>query len=556
MLSGETGRALGLHHWGGCANSAVKFSRIWPEVSGFFNGVVPSGNASGDWAEPNKAPVARIAANCEGLACSFDGRSSSDSDGSVSEWLWRLEGETIAAEQFDHEFSEAGDYEIELTVIDDEGASSHRTESVTVSAPNEAPEARFTSVCVHDECTFDASASKDNDGSIVDWQWSLGDGSEATGKTVEHQYAEEGDFWVSLSVTDDDGAGSSVGHSVAISKPNQEPLARFDVSCDQLSCALDATNSTDPDGEVVAWKWNFGDGQEADGSSVRHDYGESGTYRIELTVEDDEGAQDHRSLTVEVTRPNVAPSAQFEWTCDGGRCVFDGSASNDPDGEITSWRWSFGDGGQATGVQAEHVYDASGNYLVTLEVVDYDGLADSGSNSLTIELPEPEDEPVASFSVDCDGRECLLDAGSSTAADGSITSYDWSFGDGTSGTGSAVSHNYNRDGNYTVTLKVTDGRKASGVSKRTIQVEAVRELDLDARWTDRNKPFTAALSWTAAGEGTMEVYRNDRLLATVADQGAYVDHALKLAGTTLRYRICETATQRCSPTIKLRPIKF
>ncbi|MBT8041142.1 MAG: PKD domain-containing protein [Xanthomonadales bacterium] len=555
VLSGETGRALGLHHWGGCANSAVKFSRIWPEVSEYFNGVVPSGNANGDWAEPNRAPVARISTECEGLSCAFDASGSSDVDGSIAEWLWLLEGETVIDERFEHEFDVAGEYEIELTVIDDEGASTSRRETVAVSEPNEAPEARFSSTCVQDACTFDAGGSRDNDGSIAEWQWSLGDGNEATGEIVEHRFDEEGDYWVSLTVSDNDGAENSTGHSVTISIPNQEPRARIAVSCEKLSCSVDASDSSDPDGEIVAWTWDFGDGGQASGSSAQHEYGEAGSYRIELTVEDDEGALDSTSFTVEASNSNVEPSARFEWACSEGRCVFDATASSDPDGEIASWSWSFGDGERASGAQVEHNYDADGDYLVTLRITDNGGMADSSRKSLTIRLPEPENEPLASFSVDCDGRECLLDAGSSTAADGSITSYDWSFGDGSTGTGSAVSHRYDEDGNYTVTLKVTDGKKDSGVSRRIVRVESERGMTLNAEWVSTKRQLTAVLNWTARESGRIEVYRNDRLLTTVMNQGFYQDRYLKAAGTLVRYRICEPTSGLCSQTVKLRSPK-
>lgn len=87
--------------------------------------------------------------------------------------------------------------------------------------------------------------------------------------------------------------------------------------------------------------------------------------------------------------------------------------------------------------------------------------------------PDPDPVgPTASFTVDCTELACDFDASGSTAGDASITSYDWTFGDGNTGSGATVSHTYGADGTYTVELTVTDGNDLTDSSSQNVAVEA------------------------------------------------------------------------------------
>ena len=550
VISGETGRALAVHHWGGCNNSGTKLSVVWPLISDFFNGV-PEGDADGNWAEPNKAPSARFTAECDGLSCSFDASGSRDPDGSIASYEWQIDGKEREGRKLEYAFDKEGVYEVVLTVKDDEGANDSDDDVVSVSLPNQAPEARFSSRCVARECTFDASGSSDPDGDIMTWYWDLGDGTKTSGEKLTHEYDADGNYWVSLTVRDDDGDKDTDGHSVNIATANQDPIASFEVNCEGLLCKVDAGASSDSDGTVVAWQWDFGDGKQANGAQAEHQYDASGSYQIRLEVEDDDGARSDRTKTVGVQGGNLEPEAAFSFECNDDLCRFDASKSSDADGRITAWAWQFGDGAKASGEVVEHRYGSSGSFTVRLDVTDDAGAVDDKVRLVRVEIPV--DEPVAEFSVSCEGLSCTLDAGSSTASEGSIASYDWSFGDGTTATGGAVSHEYSRDGHYTVTLKVTDGNQASGTRKRTIEVEAeaAPEITLDASVVSGKRP-AVQLNWTDAEGSEVAVYRDGQHLATVSNDDHFVDQALWTAAPTVRYRICETVSERCSNPVKLQ----
>jgi PKD repeat protein len=82
---------------------------------------------------------------------------------------------------------------------------------------------------------------------------------------------------------------------------NQQPRADFRASCTSLDCVFDARASYDPDGNIVSYRWNFGDGNTGSGDTVAHRYAASGSYPVSLTVADNAGATGIRSKTISVT---------------------------------------------------------------------------------------------------------------------------------------------------------------------------------------------------------------------------------------------------------------
>ncbi len=149
----------------------------------------------------NQAPVARATATCTGLRCTFDASTSTDADGSIANVTWAFnDGGTATGTTVTRTFGVPGTYTATLTVVDDDGAPSTTSRSVTVS--DVAPVARFTSSCTGGTCTFDGSTSTDADGSIVAYQWAFGDGGTATGVTASRAYAASGTYTVTLTVTD------------------------------------------------------------------------------------------------------------------------------------------------------------------------------------------------------------------------------------------------------------------------------------------------------------------------------------------------------------------
>lgn len=99
----------------------------------------------------------------------------------------------------------------------------------------------------------------------------------------------------------------NTGQSFVSAQPNQAPVAAMTTSCDFLSCALNASSSTDSDGTIVTYQWDLGDGNTKSGEQVSHAYASEGSYLVTLTVTDNDGATSQASSTVTVTQPTVDP---------------------------------------------------------------------------------------------------------------------------------------------------------------------------------------------------------------------------------------------------------
>lgn len=258
---------------------------------------------------------------------------------------------------------------------------------------------------------------------------------------------------------------------VASAPANQPPVSVFVYSPTSPGVGdwvqFNGSASTDPNGTIAAYAWSFGDGTTGTGPVVWHRFPGAGIFNVSLTVTDNLGATTTSSQSVRVGAMNQPPVASF--TNDptvgtpGGWMQFNASASADPDGTIASYSWNFGDGTTSTGMVVWQRYTAAGSYLVTLTVTD--NLGAPTVLTRTIQVGNPNQSPVASFSVlppaPSVAAWARFDATASFDPDGSIVSYQWAFGDGSTATGNVVYHQFAAAGTYSVVLTVADNGGAT-----------------------------------------------------------------------------------------------
>ncbi len=167
-------------------------------------------------------------------------------------------------------------------------------------------------------------------------------------------------------------------------------------------------------------------------------------------------------------QPDLMPVADFGYSCVDLSCSFT-DASSDSDSTITAWSWSFGDNSSASISNPSHTYSGSGNYQVSLSVIDSQGLSDSVNK--TVLVNEPNAPPTADFSYSCSNLSCDF-TDRSDDKDGSIASRSWKFGDGVSASSQDPVHTYGASGTYNVTLTVIDNDGANANSTRSVTVSA------------------------------------------------------------------------------------
>lgn len=154
--------------------------------------------------------------------------------------------------------------------------------------------------------SFDASGSADPDGTALTYEWTFGDGTQATGVRVEHTFERAGVYDVSLKVTDAEG---KQGQALTAIRALGAPVVRWTTSRldgpEPLRITASAEGSLDPDGGGVEIAWDFGDGSKAVGGTVSHAYQRGGTFPLVLTVTDDEGGKASVTNTVHVRETTV-----------------------------------------------------------------------------------------------------------------------------------------------------------------------------------------------------------------------------------------------------------
>jgi PKD repeat protein len=172
---------------------------------------------------------------------------------------------------------------------------------------NEDPVAAFTVNCNALACTFtDTSTDPDGDDTIESWSWDFGGDGTSDEADPVHTFSAANTYDVTLTVTDADGATNSVTNEVVVTTtPNVAPTAAFEFSCSAEECTF-TDQSTDTDGTIASYAWDFGDTETSTEADPVHTYAgvtELTEFEVTLTVTDDDGATGTLTQTVAVAPP-------------------------------------------------------------------------------------------------------------------------------------------------------------------------------------------------------------------------------------------------------------
>lgn len=314
---------------------------------------------------------------------------------SYLEYHWDIENEDYQITQrsdLSYSFEDGGDYSIELSVVDNEGAS---TSEEILYHVNQYPLPEFSllqsTVKTFEEVSIDESSS-DPDGVISERIWDFGQ-QEATGSNPQISFEDDGIYEINLTVIDDDDLGNSVTKKVSVL--NRKPNVDVSVNPDQIYYDTQvqfASESSDRDGRITETTWYI-DGQKySESESFEKTFsnatGGVSTYQVELMVEDDDNDRNSTTRTIEIA--NRDPSSDFKMNATEvkvGEPIEIGSQAHDEDGNITGLSWNLGDGTSKQSKEFTYSYENPGTYEVELTVTD-----SAGAKSSTIKEIEVNKE--------------------------------------------------------------------------------------------------------------------------------------------------------------------
>jgi len=459
----------------------------------------------------------------------------------IANWTWDLgDGAVAYGESVDHTYSVLGTMQVRLTIVDHKGLNDSCVREISVL--NALPYCEFSyspSQPRPGESVVFTDLSSDIDGGVASWDWDFGDGESSDLASPSHTFTTEGDYYVTLEIVDGDGGSGSKVRKLAVG--NEAPSANFSWSPLSMSTLQDVqftSQCTDPDGLVVSWSWDFGDGSFGEGSSVKHRYSSIGTYHVVLMVTDDDGAKAAASaiLTVVNARPVVTFSCPSEVMSLEEVEFID--RSFDPDGRIRSWSWDFGDGGRSTSASPCHTYLRPGVYEVALTVIDNLGSSTTGRKVLTVLNRLPDVSLIAPGGERWSLEPIELSA-IAADQDGEVVRYDWDMGDGSLLEGDHITYAYTAPGNYTVVLTCTDD--AGGETSQTSWLLINNLLPHAIILTEQSMNHSLEMSFMAmAGDDDGSVIDYDWSFGDGScGQGPSVVHRYAIAG---QYQVNLTVT--------------
>ena len=363
---------------------------------------------------------------------------------------------------------------------------------------------------------------------IISYSWDFGDDTSATGPVVSHRYLskgeEDGRYIVTLSVAYRDKKTSEEDtqeFTVDVVFVNEKVSAAFTADPERGSIPLevnfDASDSMDPDGEIVEYEWDLdGDGQYDDGKGVSatYTYTKFGTYLVKLRVTDNNGETAIAEYDMVIDDGDL-PRAEINVDLEDGdvlyankEYIFKADNASSPNGKVIGYEWSFGDGSNVTkNKTASHSFNQAGDYTVSLTLKDDEG--NEGTITLDLEVSIEASAPAPVISTDqdwADGAEGTIQgevpfkvefsAADSTDPDDDIVNMEWDLnGDGTiDEAGETIEYTYEEAGIFDAILYVEDAEGHEAQTSISVNVDAQNiSAELTADTLNGETPLTVRL---------------------------------------------------------------
>ncbi len=357
-------------------------------------------------------------------------------------------------------YSQQGNYNIKLIATANTGCKDSSNKDVIIYG---LPTAQFSSNPVCDNKSVDFINYSVGNASN---KWTLYTGVTATTTNASYAYPTDGTYPVKLVVTTVDGCKDSITNNAVV---HPLPVINFNVNsasnCLRLNNYNFVNNSTINTG-TANYTWEFGDNTIATTTNASHVYAKPGSYTVKLSAVSDKGCTNSKTTAnAAIVYPHPVAKFTANNACAGTNIAFtNGSAISS--GSITGHAWNFGDATNATSASPSKSYSSAGTYAVQLIETSNQGCKDTTAQNVTA-WPNP----TVSFTAtdECIGIANRFTNGSSVSS-GFMASYNWTFGDASSGSDINPIHMYDEEGAYTVNLNASTDKGCTGSASKTVNV--------------------------------------------------------------------------------------
>lgn len=420
-----------------------------------------------------------------GERITLDASMSYDPEGRDLQYQWFVNDDFRGSSpQFTFASTVSGRYDVRLVLNDTQpDASCTETIEYLPIVVNTQPyaEIAFEPVIARGvEATISVTNDLDADGDDVRFTWQgAGLVGEGRGRDVVVSHEEPGRYGISLTADDQTGTANARYSTEVTYKVNAAPVPQFALPtflAPGQGLRLDASASSDPDGDQLTYSWKISDGRTLSGVQNEITFDEPGLYAITLTVDDGEGVENSSQELVREVRVNDAPVPVISATDFTNNPIvrFDAAQSSDSDQEIVSYEWDFGDGNTGRGAQITHTYAEHGSYTVRLTVDDGTEVPNS-RQSVTHDV-RVNKNPVALIDrpgVVAPGEAFIVGGGRSFDPDGTQLTYRWTRNGEVIGEEETLRYQIETPGLHQINLTVRDSspfEDASGNASVTVRV--------------------------------------------------------------------------------------
>ncbi|MBN2362434.1 MAG: PKD domain-containing protein [Deltaproteobacteria bacterium] len=395
-------------------------------------------------------------------------------------------------------------YYVAVSAVDAAGNFSDYSSEVSCAIPvtPEPPVASLTCTPTSGNAPLDVScdgtASSDPNGDIAHYYFSL-DGAAETDEAdglIDYPALAAGNHTVALRVADSGGRSDTASASIQVTTPgNQAPTAQISASPlsgqAPLTVSFDGSASSDPDGSIAAWDWNFADGSShGTSAALEHVFAADGSYNVVLTVTDDGSAPltGTAVVTIEVggaanQPPDVSTASATPLFGPAPLTVaFDASGVRDPDGDPVTLSWDFGDSSTISHeAVTSHVYTSNGEYFAVLTAEDDQQPPNAATRQIRIAVTDnnPPDIDAATVSP-LSGPFPLtvtFDATPCSDPDGDHLSYRWEVAvastESLTSDSPTLQHTFAEPGDYDATLTLADDGNPPLVVTRRFTIDVL-----------------------------------------------------------------------------------